>query len=199
MTSAVLYSAETVGNRTCGGCTLCCKLMPVAEIGKKGGVRCKYQKHTGCSIYNQIGMPHSCQVWSCKWLIDPETKDLSRPDRAHYVLDPVPDFVTAQHPQPDGSVIVQDVPVIQVWCDPRYPDAHRDPFLRDYLERTRTMALVRYGEGNEDGEGLVLCPPSMSTTHTWMEVEAKSGQRQHTKDEISRVLGEYGKVAVIEQ
>ena len=199
MTSTVLYSAETVGHRTCGGCTLCCKLMPVAEIGKKGGIRCQHQKHTGCSIYHQPGMPHSCQIWSCRWLIDPETKDLSRPDRSRYVLDPVPDFVIAQTPQPDGSIKSESLPVMQVWVDPRYPDAHRDPALRAYLEATRTMALIRYGEGNVDGEGFVLCPPCLSSTHDWVEAEAKSSGREHTKSEIKRVLGQHGKVAVIER
>ena len=190
--SLVLYSAENSGNRSCGGCTLCCKLVPVAEIGKKGGVRCQYQKHTGCSIYHQPAMPHSCQIWSCRWLIDPEARDLRRPDRSRYVIDPIPDFVTVETPQPDGSVSKENVPVVQVWCDPQYADAHRDPALRAYLEAMNAMALIRYN--SEDG--IVIIPPGRSSTHQWHEQDATNGKREHSKVEVAEVLRSKGYDAV---
>ena len=38
--------------RHCGGCTLCCKLIPVEELNKPAGARCKHVRTgKGCSIY----------------------------------------------------------------------------------------------------------------------------------------------------
>ena len=117
-----------MSGRQCGGCTLCCRLLPVAEIGKLAGHRCQHQRHAkGCAVYAHA--PVSCRAWSCAWLVDEDAGALSRPDRAHYVIDIVPDFVKMVWP--DGRV--DKLPVLQVWCDPAFPNAHRDPALRAYL------------------------------------------------------------------
>src|SRR5262245_54343180 len=66
------------GGRRCGDCTLCCKLLPVRELHKKGGERCQHQKAgKGCGVYNKPAMPPSCGLWSCRWLVQPdETAEL---------------------------------------------------------------------------------------------------------------------------
>jgi hypothetical protein len=115
-------------NRKCGGCTLCCRLVPVEELHKKGGERCKHQRFNGCAIY--ASRPVSCRAWSCRWLVDETCAELRRPDRSHYVLDLMPDYVTCEQ---DGNEYV--IPVVQIWCDPKHPNAHRDPALRVYLHR----------------------------------------------------------------
>src|SRR5260370_35340311 len=48
--------------------------------------------------------------------------------------------------------------VIVVWIDPKYPDAHREPMFRRYLERQGKPALIRFNER----DGLVLAPPSVT-------------------------------------
>lgn len=117
-------------NRRCGDCTLCCKLLPAPELEKPAGARCSHQRHgKGCAVYAR--RPWSCATWTCRWLAGDDTSDLSRPDRVHYVIDVMPDFVRVG---PDS----QAVPVVQVWIDPDYPDAHRDPRLRAYLARRGT-------------------------------------------------------------
>src|SRR5262245_1944475 len=131
--SAPTISIELVSRlpRRCGDCQLCCKLMPVAEIGKKAGVRCKHQRvGKGCQVYDRAGMPASCKLWSCAWLTGAETG--ARPDRSHVVVDILPDFVTLEN---NESGERQTVPVVQVWIDPSYPDAHRDPAIRAYLAK----------------------------------------------------------------
>jgi Putative zinc- or iron-chelating domain len=111
--------------RSCSGCSLCCKLLPmrhdsarvfriheaipkmieagwarpdefdgmIADFDKPAGERCPHQRHgKGCAIYAR--RPFGCRMWNCKWLGDPEgTADLSRPDRAGYVIDVMPDFI----------------------------------------------------------------------------------------------------------
>src|SRR3954469_1149511 len=102
--------------RGCGTCTLCCKLIPVRELNKSAGERCQHQRATGCRIYNQ--RPPSCRAWSCAWVVgtvNDEPVTTPRPDRAHYVIDMLPDFVEMQ----DNATGTQmKIPVLQIWCDP---------------------------------------------------------------------------------
>src|SRR5262245_36312169 len=156
--------------RQCGSCQLCCRLLPmdgnnakainasvsmieagmakpeefrgmVAEIRKDAGVRCRHQKHgKGCAIYAK--RPFSCRMWSCRWLVADDVAGLQRPDHAHYVIDLVPDMIRAV--PNDGSPPI-DLPVVQIWVDPKYPDAHRDPHLRTWLlHQDGYAAIVRY-------------------------------------------------------
>ena len=169
--------------RQCGDCTLCCKLLPVPELKKLAGARCVHQRtHKGCAVYHR--RPLSCLVWSCGWLTEEGAVDLRRPDRSHYVIDPMPDFVTMTYDDEPP----RRVPVVQIWNDPKYPDAHRDPALRAYIaklaERTPTAAIVRYN--NEDA--VVLFPPSLASDGQWHEERSAMRQQQHTFKEIAEVL-----------
>src|SRR5437660_3422800 len=127
--------------RQCGDCQLCCKLLPMkggdkpqfsetiaqlVELGimtaadaramepdfyKPAGKRCPHQRHgKGCAIYAR--RPFGCRFWNCRWLVNDDTAELSRPDRSHYVIDVSPDFVTLRH---DDSGEPDVVSVIQVW------------------------------------------------------------------------------------
>jgi hypothetical protein len=133
--------------RQCGGCTLCCKLLPVKELAKAAGERCRYQRTgKGCAVYHTPKMPFSCHFWNCRWLVNDDTADLSRPDRTHYVIDIMPDYVTVTDNVTGEKTNVE---VIQIWCDPQHPHAHRDPALRRYIERRAAegkIALVRYNQ-----------------------------------------------------
>jgi hypothetical protein len=169
--------------RRCGECTLCCKLMPVDDIAlkKPAGQRCQHQRHTGCSIYAK--RPFSCRAWSCRWLAcADETRDMRRPDRCHYVVDIMADYVTTS----EG----QQVPVIQIWGDVRYPDAHKDPALRAFLEKIEMPGLVRF----ENKRGLLIVPPCRSDDKRWIEIESKWHPQQHNAEEIAQVCG--GPIAV---
>jgi hypothetical protein len=112
--------------RSCGDCQLCCTLVPVKGIGKPANTPCTFQGTCGCKIYPE--RPRECAVWSCMWLMDERT-DVERPDKAHYVIDPMRDTAALQ--LSNGEVL--PFPTVQVWVDPAHPDAHRDPKLRAYL------------------------------------------------------------------
>src|SRR3954470_3807379 len=142
--------------RECGGCTLCCKLIPVPPMDKVAGERCRHQRLTGCAIYAR--RPLECRVWHCRWVVNDDAADLRRPDRSHYVIDMMPDYVTVSD---NATGKQQRVPVVQIWVDPKHRDAHRDPALRRWLERRGEQgiaALVRYTAT----EGFALWPPQMS-------------------------------------
>jgi hypothetical protein len=104
--------------------------LPVPQLKKGAGERCQHQRTgKGCAVY-RTNLPSSCRYWNCRWLANLDTADLSRPDRVHYVIDVMPDHVELEDKQTGERTPVE---VIQVWIDPDYLDAHRDPALRAYL------------------------------------------------------------------
>ena len=172
-------------NRHCGDCQLCCKLLPIPELHKGAGERCKHQRAgKGCMIYSQ--RPPQCMLWSCRWLADPEaTAKLRRPDRSHYVLDIVPDFITVREGEDEEWRYIE---VVQVWIDPDSPDAHRDPALREYLAKLGERgcaALIRYSAT----EAFTLFPPALSNDGQWHEVRGSIREKAHTAAEKLAALG----------
>lgn len=180
----IMSSAE---RRKCGDCQLCCKLLAVKNIGKLAGERCSHQKFkVGCNVYNTPGMPPECGVWSCRWLVEDDTADQRRPDRSHLVIDIMPDYV---HTPPEEDQ--QNVEVVQVWCDPKYPDAHRDPDFRAYAARRGLegkLCLIRYSAK----EAFILIPPNISPTGDWIEHAGQSDNRDHSFIEIVEALSDAG-------
>jgi hypothetical protein len=150
----------------------------VKDFDKPAGARCPHQRHhKGCAIYER--RPLGCRLWVCRWLAEDDTADLSRPDRSHYVVDAAPDYVTS-----DGAVI----PVIQVWCDPDYPDAHEDPALRAFLERRAHegyAALIRLSPMN----CFALFAPPFTGDGTWKIKRGDIVEREHTAADKVRALG----------
>jgi hypothetical protein len=179
-------------SRHCRECTLCCKLLPMPEMQKAAGERCKHQRAgKGCMIYAK--RPPQCQLWSCRWLADPEaTAELRRPDRSHYVIDLVPDYITARDGEGAEPLHIE---VVQVWIDPDYPDAHRDPALRSYLAKLGERgcaALIRY----DAMDAFTLLPPAMAGDGQWHEVRSAMREKTHTAAEKAAALGGDFKVTV---
>lgn len=93
----------------------------------------------------------------------------------------MPDFITITMPD---SVAVK-LPVIQVWVDTGYPDAHKDPALRSYLEAKQAAALVRYNNNT----AFTIFPPSLTPNGKWLETPVQGNlQHQHSVDEIFEVM-----------
>ena len=79
-------AADTVPERACGECTLCCTVLRVDELGKPGGVPCRQlrEEQPGCGIH--ATRPAICRRYRCLWLQGGlEAGD--RPDRLGAVLD----------------------------------------------------------------------------------------------------------------
>lgn len=157
----VVYDEHPTRGRSCGSCRLCCTLVPVELPGgtKPANTACQHLCSRGCRIYAR--RPDPCQMWSCRWLFDPGTADMRRPDRTGYIIDPMPDTLVANG---------KPVTMLQVWCDPHRRDAHRDPPLRAYLAemaaKYRMAAIVRWGPD----AGMVLVAPCLSTAGEWLEL-----------------------------
>lgn len=149
--------------RVCGSCQLCCKLVPVPVIEKPAGKRCKHA-HTGkgCGIYDN--RPFDCRSWSCRWLADrANTEGMSRPDRAHFVVDLVPDTIKQQFH--DGTE--KRISVIQIWLDPHFPEVAKQGEMRRYMahmaEKHGYPSLVRLNSR----DAYVVFPPAITHDGKW--------------------------------
>lgn len=158
--------AETGNGRACGDCQLCCKLVPVPTIEKPAGKRCRHARAgKGCMIYDN--RPFDCRAWSCRWLADrANTGGMSRPDRAHFVIDMVPDTIK----QTFESGEVRTIGVIQVWIDPAFPEVLKGAELRGYMARMAEQwgmpTLVRFNSR----DALCVFPPVITSDGEWHEV-----------------------------
>lgn len=184
--------------RQCGDCQLCCKLLPVhgglrvngkdlpGNFHKPAGERCPHQRFKkGCAVYGKPKMPPACRLWNCRWLVNDDTDALSRPDRSHYVLDITPDFITLRD---DNNGSQRNIPVVQIWCDPNYRDAWRDPHLLAYLERRGRdgiAALIRFNSK----DAITLFPPSMAEDRQWHEIHNGAMVPERTVDDFIKAFG----------
>jgi hypothetical protein len=203
--------------RQCGECQLCCKLLPmkegandayvetkaalikmgvmtraqqaetIREFFKPAGARCPHQRHhKGCAVYDR--RPFGCRVWSCRWLMNDDAAELSRPDRAHYVIDMTPDFVTMRNNETGAE---KKMPVVQVWLDAGYPHAYRDPALLAFLERRAERdghaALIRLN----NREAFFLLAPAISPTGEWGEIRSGMREKEHTFAEKVAAIGDH--------
>lgn len=97
------------GERSCGDCGMCCKLMGVQALAKPPHAWCgHFRKGAGCAIY--ADRPRACADYACYWLQAKHLGPEWRPDRARFVL----------HREDDGQRLVVEV-------DPARPDAWRKP------------------------------------------------------------------------
>jgi hypothetical protein len=159
-TATITFDDKGTG-RNCGSCGLCCKLLPVQVLLKAAGQKCVHSKAgKGCTIY--ADRPWPCKTWSCRWLADPTTAGMPRPDRAHYVIDIEDDYVTMQHAGTESRVSV-----MQVWCDPAFRNAWDTKPLRDFMlavaEKWGYATIVRWNSR----DAITIFPPPVSRDRKW--------------------------------
>ena len=185
--------------RQCGDCQLCCRLLPMQDnepwrpgvsINKAAGERCPHQKFgKGCGIY--ANRPFACKMWNCRWLVD-DAGETARPDRSHLVIDVMPDFITAVDNETGKKHQIQ---VVQVWIDPKYPNAHRDPAFRRWLAKQAEKgiaALIRYNSH----DALTIMAPPMNPAGEWIEIRGDSTEKTHTLDDMVNALGGQARVVI---
>ena len=73
-------------SRTCGSCSLCCKLPFIEELEKPSGKWCQHcaPGKGGCTIYPS--RPLTCQRFMCLWLTTADLDDRWKPTTAKMVL-----------------------------------------------------------------------------------------------------------------
>jgi hypothetical protein len=100
-----------VVGRSCGSCTLCCKVLKILELNKPQGAWCQHCKPgAGCKIYTE--RPLECRTFHCGYQTQAELGEEWKPDRSKIVL-----------------VVEPEANRITAHVDPQRPDAWtREPF-----------------------------------------------------------------------
>lgn len=112
--------------RSCGQCSLCCKLLHVIELQKPAGKWCSHCKpgRGGCSIYE--ARPQICRGYFCGWMLSPNVGEEWYPLKSHMVL---------------SLSKLDGINVVTVTVDERFATAWREPLYHSQLRNMATRGL----------------------------------------------------------
>ena len=80
-----------VPGRSCGTCSLCCKVYSVQELSKPAGRWCTHVvRGSGCA--NHVGRPPVCRQFFCSWLVDRNLGPEWKPEVSRFVLSADPAY-----------------------------------------------------------------------------------------------------------
>ncbi len=83
--------APLVAGRSCGTCSLCCKVLPVRELDKPAGRWCVHSvRGGGCGIHSS--RPQACRQFFCSWRLDPNLGPEWKPEVSRFVLSADPAY-----------------------------------------------------------------------------------------------------------
>ena len=71
-------------SNSCGSCTVCCKVLRIAEFSKPAGVMCQHCTGSGCGIYET--RYDVCKGYLCGWRLLPRLGEAWRPDRSGILI-----------------------------------------------------------------------------------------------------------------
>lgn len=114
--------------RSCGSCTLCCKLFPVPELEKPAGRWCRHiVQGKGCGIH--ATRPEVCRAFFCQWIHNEELGPEWKPETCRFVL--------SIYPGSNSLAVTADPGQPRAWA--------REPYLGQ-LRRWAAAALAQ-GDG----------------------------------------------------
>lgn len=159
---STFFIGEANPNKSCGSCTMCCKLMGIPELKKPGYKWCPHvsKDKCGCDIYSD--RPGSCRDFNCLWIQATDDSDLGRdelrPDRCKVVVS-----ATNTDAQGMSSSFL-------LFCDSGMPTAWRDnKYVRALI---KSIQMGGFSQAVNSG-------PSRPT------IMIRPVERQHTKINIS--------------
>jgi hypothetical protein len=114
---------NVVRGRHCGGCTMCCKLLSVAELDTPPLSWCPHcVVKSGCGIYPD--RPTECRQFYCEYLLDAQLGEHWKPSRCKMVV-----------------VLEDHVGELVIHTDPARPHVwRREPFHSDIRRWARSAA-----------------------------------------------------------
>jgi hypothetical protein len=92
-----LMASQPAPGRSCGTCTLCCKVYDVPSLEKPAGQWCRHcLPGRGCGIHET--RPQHCRAFHCLWMLAPWLGPDWKPERSKLVLtiDPATRFLLVQ-------------------------------------------------------------------------------------------------------
>lgn len=79
------FEPTVMPSRVCGTCSLCCKVLSIAELAKPVGKWCVHcQPRKGCGIH--AARPAVCEGFYCEWMISKGLGTEWKPEQARFVL-----------------------------------------------------------------------------------------------------------------
>jgi hypothetical protein len=119
---------ETAPGRSCGDCSMCCKLPQIDALEKPEGVWCRHcapRRSGGCMIYET--RPLACRTFHCSWIIDGDLGDEWRPLTCKMIV-----------------VLEEGGRRLAVRVDPNYANAwRREPYYSQLKRWSRTAVEAR--------------------------------------------------------
>ena len=125
-------AAETsvVPGRSCGTCTLCCKVFPVPDLAKPAGKWCQHcQPGKGCRIHET--RPQVCRKFFCGWMVSPGLGPEWKPERCKVIVQ---------------LLAVDDIFWFNAFVDEGYPAAWQRP---EVYNRLKQIASGNAAVGNK--------------------------------------------------
>ena len=110
--------------RSCGSCSLCCKLLSIEGVEERPGwTWCRHCQpgKGGCGIY--ADRPQACRNFVCGWLSG-ALDDVLDPERWHPAKARM--MITAEAVDPEVHVVIQ--------VDPNFPERWREPPYREDIQ-----------------------------------------------------------------
>ena len=139
-------------DRTCGTCTLCCKVMPIRALNKPVGRWCSHCKPgTGCGIHDS--RPSECGDFFCMWMLERRLGPEWKPEKCKLVL--------------TGDAGGKN---LMVRCDPGFPQAWR---AEPYHTAIKQWSIAARGQG-----GVIIVTAGMNATVIAPEGEFPVGAMQ---------------------
>jgi hypothetical protein len=114
-------AAETsvVPGRSCGTCTMCCKLFDIPEIGATAGKWCRHcAPGKGCQIYD--ARPETCRKFFCGWMVTAGLGPEWKPDRCKVIMQ---------------LLAVENTFWVNAYADESYPAAWQRPDIYKKLKQ----------------------------------------------------------------
>jgi len=117
---------DVVPGRNCNGCTMCCKMLSVAELDKPPLSWCTLcDAKTGCTAYAQ--RPAECRDFYCGYLLDAALDERWKPANAKLIV-----------------TFEDHANEILIHVDPDRPDAwRREPFYSQICRWARAAVRTR--------------------------------------------------------
>ena len=122
MTPNSSSGSENLSVRSCGDCTLCCKVYPVPAVNKPRDKWCQHCKPgQGCGIWQE--RPQFCRDFHCLWVKDERLEPQWKPSNCKFVMTWVSETQ------------------LNITCDPGAPMAHRkEPFFTSLKDSAKRFA-----------------------------------------------------------
>jgi hypothetical protein len=105
------HSGKQIAARSCGSCTLCCRLPEIESLSKPADTWCNHCTGEACSIYPD--RPQLCRDFLCSWMTDENLPDAWQPLTSH-------------------MLVYEQGPQLTILVDPDHPQAFAaEPYSSD--------------------------------------------------------------------